>query len=435
MKVPYSKEPVDFRLMVLVSIRRIRFIIYGICLGALIFGGGYFAARNIFSGRPEYKAEAKVYLQYIDNVEIENIYINKQTWEDLVYNDIIAEYAADEIGRSLELDEVKEKVSATLLTDTRIVVVSGQSRSQAEAKMLANKYAAAVCRFAPELKEIEDARIIQSAGYAEKVGFEDRTWAMSLSGAIFGAIVSAIALFLYFIWDTSICIPSTTELRYGIPTLGLTTDQMRKFSIKKDDDYEFEKPKENKKTEFYRLWLQVNFLKITKGLKKIAIVDTSLTDDSHYVINQINSILKEQRNQEISDIESGKIKKEDAYFSSPDYEIVAPGSVNNDPTIASTAAKCEATIVLIKSGDHNGKMIERALDLLRLQDANVVGAILYDVNSSLIKSYVFSYFSSSTRKLKENIYNTRNEEAVAEAGENTYEDVSEPKEEEETTNA
>ena len=419
MKVPYSKEPVDFRLMVLVSIRRIRFIIYGICLGALIFGGGYYAARNIFSGRPEYKAEAKVYLQYIDNVEIENIYINKQTWEDLVYNDIIAEYAAEEIGRSLELEEVKEKVSATLLTDTRIVVVSAQSTSQAEAKLLANKYAAAICRFAPELKEIEDARILSSASHADKVGFEDRTWAMSASGAIFGGIVSAIAVFLYFIWDTSIYIPSTTELRYGIPTLGLTTDQMRKFSIKKDEAYE-DKPKANKKTEFYRLWLQVNFLKITKGLKKIAIVDTSLTDDSHYVINLIHSILKEQRNNEIADIESGKIKKEDAYFSSPEYEIVAPGSVNNDPTIAATAAKCDATIVLIKSGDHNGKMIERALDLLRLQEANVVGAILYDVNSSLIKSYVFSSFSSSTKKLKENIYNSRNEDTGADK---TYEDV------------
>ena len=428
MKVPYSKEPVDFRLMVLVSIRRIRFIIYGICLGALIFGGGYYAARNVFSGRPEYRAEAKVYLQYIDNVEIENIYINKQTWEDLVYNDIIAEYAADEIGRSLEMEEVKEKVSATLLTDTRIVVVTGQSTSQAEAKLLANKYALAICRFAPELKEIEDARILSSANRAEKVGFEDRTWAMSASGAIFGGIVSAIWLFLYFIWDTSIYIPSTTELRYGIPTLGLTTDQMRKFSIKKDDDYEFDKPKANKKTEFYRLWLQVNFLKITKGLKKIAIVDTSLTDDSHYVINLIHGILKEQRNQEIADIESGKLKKEDAYFSSPEYEIVAPGSVNNDPTIAATAAKCEATIVLIKSGDHNGKMIERALDLLRLQEANVVGAILYDVNSSLIKSYVFSTFSSSTRKLKENIYNTRNEEAGVD---NTYEDIPETEEAEE----
>ena len=45
MKVPYSKEPVDFRLMVLVSLRRIRFIIYGIALGALIFGGCYYLAR------------------------------------------------------------------------------------------------------------------------------------------------------------------------------------------------------------------------------------------------------------------------------------------------------------------------------------------------------------------------------------------------------
>ena len=73
-------------------------------------------------------------------------------------------------------------------------------------------------------------------------------------------------------------------------------------------------------------------------------------------------------------------------------------------------------------------MIERALDLLRLQEANVVGAILYDVNSSLIKSYVFSFFSSSTKKLKENIYNTRNEETGADK---TYEDVPATEEEEE----
>lgn len=409
MKVPYSKEPVDFRLLILVSLKRIRFIIYGICLGALLLGGGYYLGRNIFSGMPIYHADTEVYLEYIDNVEIENIYINKQTWEDLVYNDIIADYAADEIGRRLDIEEVKNKVSATLLTDTRIVVVSCESTSQAEAKMLANKYAEAIVRFAPELKEIDDARIIKRAATAYKVGFEDRTWAMSFAGAILGLVVSALGLVLYFVWDSSIYIPSTTEIRYGIPTIGLTTDQMRKYSLNTEDSYLGDmKRKGNKKTEFYRLWIQVNYLKITKGYKKIAIVGTSLNDNTDYVVNLINSFVKEKREEEIFEIDRCNIKKEDAYFSSPEYEIVAPGSVNNDPRIAATAAKCDATIVLIKSGDHNGKLVERALDLLRLQEANVVGAILYDVNSALIKKYVFSSFSSSYRKLKEDIYNVRN---------------------------
>ena len=422
MKIPYSKEPVDFRLLILVSIRRIRFIIYGICLGALLLGGGYYLGKHIFAGMPIYHAEAEVYLQYIDNVEIENIYINKQTWEDLVYNDIIAEYAADEIGRRLNIEEVKDKVSATLMTDTRIVVVSCESTSQTEAKMLANKYAIAIVRFAPELKEIEDARVLKSATTTYEVGFEDRTWAMSFAGAIAGLIISSIGLVLYFVWDSSIYIPSTTEIRYGIPTLGLTTDQMRKFSINSEDSYLGDmKRKSHKKTEFYRLWLQVNYLKITKGYKKIAIVGTSLNDNTDFVINLINSFLKEKREEEIFAIDRCKMKKEDAYFSSPEYELVTPGSVNNDPTIAVTAAKCDATIVLIKAGDHNGKLVERALDLLRLQEANVVGAILYDVNSALIKKYVFSSFSSSTRKLKEDIYNVRN--ASVEDSENGSEDI------------
>ena len=120
-----------------------------------------------------------------------------------------------------------------------------------------------------------------------------------------------------------------------------------------------------------------------------------------------------QRENEIFEIDRCNIKKEDAYFSSPEYEIVAPGSVNNDPTIAGTAAKCDAVILLIKAGDHNGKLVERALDLLRTQEANVVGIILYDVNSILIKNYVFSPFCSSTRKLREDIYNARNSSDIS----------------------
>lgn len=409
MKVPYSKEGVDFRLMVLVSIKRLRFVIYGICLGAFIFGGLYYLSKNVFGGRPEYTAESQVYLQYIDSVELENIYINQHTWEYLIYNDVITEYAAEEIGRRLEEEEIKSKVSATLKTDTRILVITGKSTSQGEAKLLANKYAEAVCRFAPELKEIEDARIIKIANVANEVGFEDRTWAMSFGGAVVGFILSIVFVSVYFLWDSSIYVPATSEIRYGIPTLGITTDQMRKYSLNSEDSYLGDmKRKPNKKTEFYRLWLQVNFLKVTKGYKKIAVVGTSLNENTDYVINLLNSIIKEKREAEIFEIDRFNIKKEDAYFSHPDYELVAPGSVNNDPQIAVTAAKCEATIILIKAGDHNGKLVERALDLLRIQEANVVGVILYDVNSALIKKYVFSSFSSSTRKLKEDIYNARN---------------------------
>ncbi len=409
MKVPYSKEPVDFRLLVLVSLRRLRFVIYGICIGAIVFGGTYYFVKNVLGGRPEYKAEAQVYLQYIDNVEIENVYINKQTWESLIYNDIIAEYAAEEIGRSLELDEVMGKVGATLLTDTRIVVVSAQSTSQAEARLLANKYAEAVARFAPELKEIDAAKVIKAATYAEVVGFEDRTMEMSVTGAIVGAVIAALLVALYFVWDDSIYIPSTSEIRYGIPTLGITTDSMRKYSINKQDSYLGDmKRKQNKKTEFYRLWLQVNFLKVTRDYKKIAVVDTSLSENYDYVVNLLNSVVKEKKEEEIFNIDRSVIKKEDAYFSSPEYDLFAPGSVNRDPNIAVCVSKYEAVILLIKSGDHNGKQVERALDILRLQGANVVGVILYDVNSELIKRYVFSAFSSSTRKLKEEIDNAIN---------------------------
>ena len=111
---------------------------------------------------------------------------------------------------------------------------------------------------------------------------------------------------------------------------------------------------------------------------------------------------------EIYDIDRSLIKKQDAFFSADDYELAMLESVNQNPEVAAQAAKYDAVIVLIKASDHNGKLIERALDILRIQEANVVGAILYDTNASLIKQYVFSPFCSPTKKLKEDIYNARN---------------------------
>ena len=409
MKVPYSKEPVDLRLMGLVSLRRLRFVIYGVCLGAILFGGLYYLAKNVLSGETVYSSEAEVYLEYTDGMELENIYINKHTWETLVYNDYINAYAEDVLGREIEPSEAEEKVSATLLTDARIVVITAKSINLNDAKDFADAYAKAVCKFAPELKEIYSARILRNATAPAIVGFEDRTWAMTIAGAIVGFVLSLLGVILYFVWDTSIYVPITSEVRYGIPALGITTDNMRLYNRDSDESYlGHMSMKHKKKSEFYSKWLEVNYLKLTAGYKKIAVVGTSLLDNTDYVINHLNCILKEQRENEIFKIDCCEIMKEDAYFSSPEYELLTPGSVNMNPEVAVKAAECDAVIVLIKAGDHNGKLVERALDLLRTQGANVVGTILYDVNSALIKRYTFSPFCSSTKKLKEDIYNAIN---------------------------
>lgn len=409
MKVPYSKERVDIRLMFFVSLRRFRFVIYGLCIGAILFGGLYYLSKNVINGQTMYSSSAEVYLEYTDAMQIENIYINQHTWETLIYNDVISKAAQESLGREIPIEEAEAKITGTLRTDVRVVVVTATSTSPLDSQQLANAYAEGVKEFAPELKEIDDAKIITLAKEGRKVGFEDRTWAMCITGAIVGFVLSLLGVLAYFVWDTSIYLPSTTEERYGLKALGITTDKMRKYNLDSDESYlGHMSMKENKKTEFYRQWLEVNYIKFTKGYKKIAVVGTSLQDNTDYVINHLNCIIKSERENEIFKIDCCEIMKEDAYFSSPEYELVTPGSVNADPKAAVTAAECDAVIVLIKAGDHNGRLVERALDLLRAQDANVIGTILYDVNSALIKRYIFSPFCSSTKKLKEDIFNARN---------------------------
>lgn len=413
MKAAYSKEPFDFRLMVLISLRRARWIVYGTCIGAILFGGIYYLAKNVLNEPDVYSAKADVYVEYSDAIEENESYINMQTWATIVHNDIVDEYASEELSKNYLPERLESMVSATLLTSNQIVTVTGESTDRKEAEELANAYADAICKYAPEMKEVDSARVVKVAKNANVVGFEDRTWAMVLTGTIFGFVMSFLGVLFYFAIDDSVHVPGVIETRYGIPAMGLTTDNMRKLNMEEGDSYLGNMSRRNrKKTEFYRQWLQVNYVKLTEGKKKIAVVGTSLGGNTEYVSNLLNLQLKDLREKEIYDIDRSIIKKEDAFYSSDDYELEMLESVNQNPEAAAQAAKFDAVIILIKASDHNGKLIERALDILRVQGANVVGAILYDTNASLIKQYVFSPFCSSTKKLKEDIYNARNDSDI-----------------------
>ncbi|MCQ2543081.1 MAG: hypothetical protein MJ126_02870 [Lachnospiraceae bacterium] len=409
MKVPYSKEPIDIRLMMLVCLRRFRFVLYGICIGAIIFGGVYYLFRNVINTEKEYEATAEVYLEYIEEVELANIYINQQTWESMIFYDKIGEYAAEELGRTHDPEFAAKHITATLKTDVRILSVIATADSEKEAQILANAYANAAVKFAPFFKEIDRAVVIQKANKAKVVGYDDRTWAMTFTGAIIGCIVSILLLLLYFVLDDSIHVPGTIEIRYGIPAMGITTDRMRKMDLESGEGYLGNLPKERRRrTEFYRVWLKVNYVKLTKGFKKVAVVGTSLNNDTDYVANLMYFQLKELKDKEIRALDHEEITEEERFYTAEDYSLKFLGSVNNNPEAAAEAAENDAVIVLVKASDHNGKLIERALDLLRTQEANVVGMILYDTNASLIRNYVFSPLCSSTKKLKEDIYDAVN---------------------------
>ncbi len=409
MKAAYGKEPMDFRLMVLISLRRARWVIYGTCIGAILFGGIYYLSQNVFNKEAVYSASSDIYIEYSDEIEMNESYINMQTWASLVHNDIVTEYAKEELTGDYTREQLDSMVEATLLTSNQIVTVTAESTDPIEAKELANVFANAICRFAPEMKEVESSKIFKTAYTYEKVGFEDRTWAMILTGLVFGFVLSLLGLLFYFAIDDSVHVPGVIETRYHIPAMGITTDNMRKLNMEAGDSYLGNMTKRNrKKTEFYRQWLSVNYVKLTKGMKRIAVVGTSLGSNTDYVSNLMNLQLKDLREKEIYDLDRNILKKEDAFFSADDYELAFLESVNQNPEAAVMAAKYDGVIVLIKASDHNGKLIERALDILRIQEANVIGAILYDTNASLIKQYVFSPFSSSTKKLKEDIYNARN---------------------------
>ena len=97
----------------------------------------------------------------------------------------------------------------------------------------------------------------------------------------------------------------------------------------------------------------------------------------------------------------GNLKDEDAFYTSPEYELLKRGSINEDADVAVDCADADGVIVMVQMGAHNGKLVERALDLLVKQQCNVLGALLYDGDAALLKMYYFEPLPFGSKAEKE----------------------------------
>ena len=341
------REPLNLKLLFLYLLKKVWILLCGTILFALVFGGVYYLKNYVFAPAPQYVATSQLYLTYADDVRLENVYINDYTWQILAATDA----CLDEVKKLLpfEADDAYLKSAATagLESDVRLVTVTVTAESPERAVTIANAYEIAIQKLGEKMVDVDEVQIFSSAKDAVKKEWDNRTLRMSVTGAVVGFAFTLMILLFAFAVDDSVYLPETMEIRYDIPTL-----------------YVFDKQK-NSIGSFEKAAGIENIRKVLHGKQKVYLSEISVEKD----------------------LNPDDAKAFAAKLSENGESILATEALTLSPEIADTLRNSDGVIVLVKAGAGNGKIIERSVRYLKIQEIPILGAVLYDVNKVALGRY------------------------------------------------
>ncbi len=339
----YGKEPLDIRLLVLRFLQKSPLVLLTAFLGAFCVGGPYFLTKVTFGPAKEYEAVTDFYIDYAVQANGEEYtYFNQTTWTQLITDDVftdkILEHMA-EAGESAGITkpQLREYLYATMLSDTRIVTTTVTTNEPELTMKIEKALVLAMEAFGEEQKEIAGVRILQEPKEASLVAADVRTFRACMLGAVLFVFVTVFYLLIYFVLDEGIYIPATFERRYGVPMLGTIRSPEMNILVKR---YFEEKP-------------------------VLFIIDKK-TDP-----RQVEAVLREKG------IEAAGVLGESELLEELDRK--ASEGIGDKQSVK--------VMLVIKAGAHNGKRIEKALDICRKFDAEVTAGLLWEADERLISAY------------------------------------------------
>ena len=395
----YENEPVDLKLLLIYIIKRIRFVIYFAIFGALLFASVYYLRTFVFVEGRQYVATAEMYLVYADDVRLDSVYINDYTWQNLVHTDRAIGYALENIDDSVVTEEyLKETVTAGLVSDVRFVTLTVTTDDPERSIQIAQAYQIAIKELGEEMVDIESVTVYTQADSAEEIVADNKTIRVALTGLCIGAVLSFFGIIFQYVFDDSVYVTGQFEKRYGIPVIGIC---LKTRKNEQADEYMVgQKNAVSKDRLWERQVIKLNYKLFTKGCKKVVVTDVSVGGKSDFAYELLKDAQMKLEQDELLAIAMGNMKDEDAFFTGGEYDLSRTSSINEDADAVLECADADGVILLVQTGAHNGKLIERAMDLLIKQGCNVVGALLYGGDASLQKAYYFQALPFGNRSNK-----------------------------------
>lgn len=344
---PYAREPFDFKLFVLLFLKKLWIVVCAMFIGTVLIGGGYYLKKVVFGGPTEYEITTTYFVEYNTyNNETGELYsyVNSATWGSLVVTDWFVDRAwehALEAGLApekydVEKSDLKNFFSATMPSDLRIPTSTVTTPIEELTERLENALQMTFADFAEEQPEIDDIRILDETPVA--VSDKDvRTLRACILGALVGLFLAGFAVIFEIIRDDSIFLPETFTYRYGLPMAGF---------LGKDD---------------------------------MALAEDVLTNIKYLFRDSEKSMIV-TIGQGIDAVKLLQILQDEDFV-----EVIS--SMDLDEECYTKLRGANGVLLGVEAGAGNAGEIEHVLHELQVQDISVQGALLCNADTKLIKAY------------------------------------------------
>lgn len=223
----YMKQGMDLKRLVLVLGRKLWLILAAVVLGAVLGGITYKVVTNITNGEPEYRASADYYISFFESGPD---YYNAYTWDNILRDDPIVDYALTLLPAEITKDMVKAAVSGEMLGDYRILTVHVNAPTKELADIIAKAYQDSLWNFGQKMDLLDKVELWSQE---EAVLFEKNTKTANAAflGALIAGILVIFGLWFYYILEDAVYVERDGELRFGLPVYGLLTkgnDELQK---------------------------------------------------------------------------------------------------------------------------------------------------------------------------------------------------------------
>ena len=235
----YREQGIDLKRLLLVIGNKFWLVfldcILGAVLGALIYKG----VCGLTNGIPEYRISSDYYITFnFEEFEHGDDYYNAYTWDGILRDNPIVDYALTRLPKEITKEMVKEAVSGEMLGDYRILTVHVTTPVEERTELIAKAYEESLVHFGEEielLKKIElwskeDLKLLEK---------NNKTGNAALLGAILSGTGSLFLLLFYYILEDAFYTEKDLRERFSLPTYGICT--------RKEDEEEEKRLQENLK--------------------------------------------------------------------------------------------------------------------------------------------------------------------------------------------
>ena len=345
------KEGADLNLVLLLLLKKVKWILVGTVLCTLIAGGIYMAMYMADQGRAPYRCESKFYITFeeIGDKTYFDYYYNGYAWDELFSSDAVLGEAMKQLP-AYERSYVDACMSADILADVRILTITIKAASAAEALQFQEAITASMLHFATVGEKIEAIELISHTEPQRQV-VDNVLWRALLLGAVLGFVGSIWIQILMIAIDKGVYLPEQLEERYGIPCTGVLLAGEGESDIMRFLDGEGVSDEED--VLFFHRELKANLAYVMRG-------------------RDVNAVSVEE-------------------LESCSEDLFAKLRV------------LDGIVLLVPQGKGNARILSRTLRNLSQQKIKVLGCVLTHCNRAFLRSYYYGDWKKKETSSKEEL--------------------------------